>query len=198
MNTVESCSGVIIEYPARVPISNGMVEFEVITFFPRELDVALVEVQGLNESFREVIYNSDTSIILIDFVNPPSGRHEFDLRVYQSDTILYSSKFQVEFVNDPLGIVYVIAERGINGKYSIRIDLEVKEAPIDLYIEGSSYQASSYYNKVIEREEKITKKGYYMIRFGEFCLEDYSLEISLISIRDGLEWRRIIVLPQIT
>ncbi len=175
-----------------------MVEFEVITVFPRELDVALVEVHGLNESFREVIYNSDTSIILLDFVNPPPGKHEFNLRVYQSDTIVYSSRFQVEFIDDPLGLVYVVAERGANSKYSIRIDLEVREAPIDLYIEANSYQAFSYYDKVLEREERIAERGYYSISLGEFDLEDYSLEIALISIRDDLEWRRIIVLPQVT
>lgn len=196
--TLRDESGVTIEYPDKVPISNGMVEFEVITVFPRELDVALVEVYGLNESFREVIYNSDTSIILVDFVNPPPGRHEFNLRVYQSNTIVYSYKFQVEFVGDPLGIVYAVAERGIDGKYSIRIDLEIREAPIELFVEASSYQAFSYYDKVLEREEKIVEKGYYSISLGEFNLEDYSLEIVLVCIREDLEWKRIIVLPQIT
>ncbi len=181
-----------------MPINNGMVEFEVITILPRELDVALVEVYGLNESFREVIYNSDTSIMLVDFVNPPPGKHVFNLRVYHSNTIIYSSKFQVEFIGDPLDIVYAIAERSDESKYSVRIDLEVREAPLELFIEADSYQAFSYYNKVLEKEEKITREGYYSISLGEFNLEDYSLEITLVSIRGDLEWRRIIVLPQIT
>ncbi len=180
-----------------MPINNGMAEFEVITIFPRELDVALVEVWGLGESFREVVYNSDTSIILLDFVNPPSGLHEFKVKVYRANTILYSSKFYIEFIDDPLGTVYAIAEHVDNG-YRVYMDVEAVNPPLEILIDASLYHALSYYDKVLEKEKKINKKGIHRIDLGVFDLEKYSLEITLISIKEDLEWRRIIVLPEIS
>ncbi len=174
-----------------------MVEFEIITVFPRELDVALIEVYGLGESFREVIYNSNTSIILVDFVNPPPGLHEFKLNVYRANTMVYSSKFYIEFIDDPLGTVYVIAERVGEG-YRVSMDVEAVNTPLELFIDVSLYHALSYYDKVLEKEEKIDEKGIHRIELGVFDLEKYSLEIILVSIKNDLEWRRIIVLPEIS
>ncbi len=180
-----------------MPINNGMVEFEVITIFPRELDVALVEVSGLGESFREVVYNSDTSIILVDFINPPSGAHEFKVRVYRASTVIYSSDFHIEFIDDPLGTVYAIAERVDKG-YHVYMDIEAANPPLEIVIDASLYHALSYYDKILEKEEKIDRKGTHRIDLGVFDLEKYSLEITLVSVKEDLEWRRIIVLPEIT
>lgn len=188
---------VIVEYPEKVPINNGMVEFEIITVFPRKLDVALIEVQGLGEYFREMVYDSDTSIILVDYVNPPPGLHEFKLNVYRTDTVVYSHKFYVEFMNDPLGMVYAVAEHLGKG-YRVFMDIEAVSPPFELFIDASLYHASSYYDKVLEKEEKIDEKGFHRIELGVFDLGKYSLEIVLISIKDDLEWRRIIVLPEIS
>ncbi len=194
--TQEVVDGVLIEYPESVPIVNGIVQFEVIIVFPKPIDTALVEVKGLGEFFREVIHGSDTSIIFVEFINPPSGVQGLELNIYRGDSIVFSHRFKVEFVDDPLGVVYVVARREGSG-YKVAMEVEVKKPGIELVIEAYFYGDSEYLDEVL-REEVLYDVGVYRVDLGVFDLERYLLELNLVYGYGDLEWRRIIVLPSIS
>ena len=104
--------------------------------------------------------------------------------------------FKIEFVDDPLGVIYVTARRESNG-YKVTMDVEVKRSGIELIVEAYFYSDSEYSDKVMW-EKVLGDVGVYRLDLGVFDLERYLLELNIVYGYGDLEWRRIIVLPNIS
>lgn len=187
-----------IDYPKKIAISDNSVQFDVVIFFPYVIDAAIVEVTGLGEVFRDIVYYSDVATVIVDFVNPPAGIHEFRLRVYSRNKLIYDSFFNVEFVEDPLGITVLQAEKIRETLYKVKCVLEVLRPPVEVYIEVSEYQSMVRYDKVYEFEKVFNEMKVYELDLGLVDLDKASLEVNIVSFKDNLEWRRILILPELS
>ncbi len=187
-----------IDYPKRVAIVDNAVQFDVVVFFPYVVDAAIVEVSGLGESFREIIYYSDVVTVVVDYVNPPPGIHEFRLRIYSRRRLLYEQFFTVEFVEDPLGMTILQAEQVDDTLYRVKCVIEVAKTPVEVYIEASEHESTVRYDKVYEYENTFKEPGTYTLDLGLVDLDKASLEVNIVSFKDGLEWRRTLIIPELS
>ncbi len=187
-----------IDYPKRVAIVDNTVQFDVVAFFPYVVDAAIIEVSGLGESFREITYYSDVATVIVDYVNPPPGVHEFRLRIYSRRRLLYEQFFTVEFVEDPLGMIILQAEQVNDTLYRVKCVIEVAKTPVEVYIEASEHESTVRYDKVYEYENTFKKPGTYTLDLGLVDLDKASLEVNIVSFKDGLEWRRTLIIPELS
>ena len=187
-----------IDYPKKIAVTDNAVQFDVLVFFPYVIDAAIVEIVGLGEVFRDIVYYSDMATVIIDYVNPPSGVHEFRLRIYSRNRLVYEEFFNVEFVEDPLGITILQADNIKDTTYKVKCILEVLNPPVEVYIEASEYESTMRYEKVYEFEGKLKDRKIYELNLGLVDLNKASLEVNIISFKDGLEWRRTLILPELS
>ncbi len=187
-----------IDYPKRVAIVDNVVQFDVVVFFPYVVDAVIVEVSGLGESFREITYYSDVATVVVDYVNPPPGVHEFRLRIYSRRRLLYEHFFTVEFVKDPLGMTILQAEQVNDTLYKVKCVIEVLKTPVEIYVEASEHESTVRYDKVYEYENVFEKPGTYTLDLGLIDLDKASLEVNIVSFKDGLEWRRTLIIPELS
>lgn len=184
-----------IDYPKKIAIIDNAVQFDVLVFFPYVIDAAIVEVVGLGEVFRDIVYYSDIATVVINYVNPPSGVHEFRLKIYSRNRLIYEEFFNVEFVEDPLGVTILQADNTEDTTYKVKCILEVLNPPVEVYIEASEYESTMRYEKVYEFEGEFKDRKTYELNLGLVDLNKASLEVNIISFKDGLEWRRTLILP---
>lgn len=187
-----------ISYPKKIAITDNTVQFDILVLFPYVVDAAIVEVAGLGEVFRDIVYYSNMATIIVDYINPPSGVHEFRLRVYSRNRLIYEEFFNVEFVEDPLGITMLQADNVKDTTYKVKCIVEVLNPPVEVYIEASEYKSTLRYEKVYEFEGELKDRKMYKLDLGFVDLSKASLEVNIVSFKDGLEWRRTLILPELS
>ncbi len=186
-----------VKVPKKIPIKLGYIELPLTVRFDKVVRMAIIEVKVGSIVKRELIYG--TKRLKLNFVveEPKPGINTLEVKVLRGPKTLYYKKLVVEFIEDPVSDVFMVARRIDETLYRILIEVSLRKRVDKLILRLNSYDPHTLLpltKPVAHFELEELKEGKHVFDLG---IHDLTIEHELLVISQymGLTWDRSIFIP---
>ena len=186
-----------VKVPKKIPIKLGYIELPLTVRFDKVIRMAIIEVKVGSTVKRELIYGAKRLKLNFVIEEPKPGVNTLEIRVIRGPKTLYYKKLVVEFIEDPVSDVFMVARRIDETLYRILIEVSLRKRVDKLILRLNRYDPYTLLpltKPVAHFELEELKKGKHVFDLG---IHDLAIEHELLVISQymGLTWDRSIFIP---
>ena len=186
-----------VKVPKKIPIKLGYIELPLTVRFDKVIRMAIIEVKVGSTVKRELIYGAKRLKLNFVIEEPKPGVNTLEIRVIRGPKTLYYKKLVVEFIEDPISNIFMIARRIDETLYRILIEVSLRKKVNKLILRLNRYDPYTLLpltKPVVHFELEELKEGKHVFDLG---IHDLTIEHELLVISQymGLTWDRSIFIP---